>query len=271
MTTFRTILGLVAIEDMELVQMDVKINFLHVDPDEDVYMQQLEGFIQEDARCQELVCKLKKALYEFDACMRSQAYKRSKEDHCLYTKKLDDGSMIILVLYIDDMLITRKSTEKIANLKKTLSNSFVMKDLGDAKYFLGMQIKRDFKRCILELSQETYIHKVLQAHSTAPCARFLSLAMDSNLRKSPMNGARQVSPTKTQHSPTKRQKSQPPPKISRFVHPKDVEVPLKAFYTTKEDFHREYGLSLEGKDVRKLKDADVPISSWMKVFTCLPI
>ncbi|MCO5579508.1 hypothetical protein L7F22_033363 [Adiantum nelumboides] len=63
MTTLRTILGFVATEDMELVQMDVKTTFLHGDLDEDVYMQQHEGFIQEDARRQELVCKLKKALY----------------------------------------------------------------------------------------------------------------------------------------------------------------------------------------------------------------
>ncbi|MCO5598384.1 hypothetical protein L7F22_052479 [Adiantum nelumboides] len=132
MTTLRTILG-VTIEDMELVQMDVKTAFLHGDLDEDVYMQQLEEFIQEDARCQELVCKLKKALYglkqssrqwyhKFDACMRSQGYKRSEEDHCLYTRKLHNDSMIILVLYVDDMLIAGKSTEEIAILKKTLSN-----------------------------------------------------------------------------------------------------------------------------------------------------
>ncbi|MCO5594819.1 hypothetical protein L7F22_048853 [Adiantum nelumboides] len=63
MTTLRTILGLVAIEDKELVQMDLEIAFLHKDLDEDVYMQQPEGFIQEDARREELVCRLKKALY----------------------------------------------------------------------------------------------------------------------------------------------------------------------------------------------------------------
>ncbi|MCO5560009.1 hypothetical protein L7F22_013615 [Adiantum nelumboides] len=55
MKTLRTILGLVAIEDMELVQMDVKIAFFHEDLDEYVYMQQTEEFIQEDVRCQELV------------------------------------------------------------------------------------------------------------------------------------------------------------------------------------------------------------------------
>ncbi|MCO5575985.1 hypothetical protein L7F22_029792 [Adiantum nelumboides] len=68
-----------------------------------------------------------------------------------------------------------------------------------------------------------------------------------------------------------RQKFQPLSKISRFVHSKDVEVPLKAFCTTKEDFHREYGLSFEGKDVRKLIDTDVSMSDWLKVFTCLSV
>ncbi|MCO5569291.1 hypothetical protein L7F22_023003 [Adiantum nelumboides] len=68
-----------------------------------------------------------------------------------------------------------------------------------------------------------------------------------------------------------KQKFQSLSKISRFVHPKDVEVPLKAFCMTKEDFHREYGLSLDGKDVRNLTDADVPMSDWLKVFTCLPV
>ncbi|MCO5605177.1 hypothetical protein L7F22_059357 [Adiantum nelumboides] len=51
MTTLRTILGLVAIEDMERVQIDVKTSFLHGDLNEDVYMQQPEGFTREDARC----------------------------------------------------------------------------------------------------------------------------------------------------------------------------------------------------------------------------
>ncbi|MCO5546578.1 hypothetical protein L7F22_000007 [Adiantum nelumboides] len=64
MTTLHNVLGLVAIQDMELVQMDVNIAFLHGDLDEDVYMKQLEGFeseIKKPTRAK-LVCKLKKAL-----------------------------------------------------------------------------------------------------------------------------------------------------------------------------------------------------------------
>ena len=171
MTTLRTVLGLVAIEDMELVQMDVKIAFLHGDLEEDVYMAQPEGYEQPGR--EKLVCKLNKALYglkqgsrqwyqKFDTFMRSQEFKRSQEDYCLYTKKLSDGSQIILILYVDDMLIAGKSKSEIANLKQILSSQFAMKDLGEANHFLGMRIKRNRKKGILELSQESYIKKVLQ-------------------------------------------------------------------------------------------------------------
>ncbi|MCO5559271.1 hypothetical protein L7F22_012867 [Adiantum nelumboides] len=143
---------------MELVQMDVKIAFLHGDLEEDVYMKQPEGFEQPER--EELVCKLKKALYglkqgsrqwyqKFDAFMKSQGFKRSQEYHCLYTQKANDGSLMILILYVDDMLIAGKSTDEIAKLKHMLSKNFAMKDLGEANHFLGMRIKRDKKEVFL--------------------------------------------------------------------------------------------------------------------------
>ena len=67
----------------------------------------------------------------------------------MYTKKLNDGSLIILVLYVDDMLIASKSKVEITLLKNNLSKQFSMKDFGDAHHFLGMRIKRDCKRGIL--------------------------------------------------------------------------------------------------------------------------
>ena len=61
MTTLQTLLALVASQDMELVQMDVKTTFLHGDLHEEIYMQQPEGF--EVKGKEKLVCKLKKSLY----------------------------------------------------------------------------------------------------------------------------------------------------------------------------------------------------------------
>ncbi|MCO5559992.1 hypothetical protein L7F22_013596 [Adiantum nelumboides] len=152
MTTLRMVLGLVAKEDMELVQMDVKIAFLHKDLHEDIYMEQFIG-VAEPGK-EHLVCKLKKSLYglkqaprewyrNFDTFMKSQGYMRSETDHCLYTKRMADGSLLILVLYVDDMLITGKDKHNVDALKSKLSETFAMKDLGNASHILGMRINRN--------------------------------------------------------------------------------------------------------------------------------
>ncbi|MCO5593532.1 hypothetical protein L7F22_047546 [Adiantum nelumboides] len=67
-----------------------------------------------------------------------------------------------LILYLDDLLIAGNSKDEIAILKDALSKQFAMKDFDDTHHFLGMHIKRNCKSGILELSQEEYIHKVLQ-------------------------------------------------------------------------------------------------------------
>lgn len=171
MTTLRAVLRLVALQDMELVQLDVKTTFLHGNLTDEIYMQQLEGFAIQGK--EQLVCKLKKSLcglkqaprqwyQKFDTFMQSQGYVRSQEDHYFYTKRFSDGSLLILLLYVDDMLIAGKSTHEIAMLKQKLKDNFAMKDLGDASHILGMHIRQDRSQKLLHLSQETYVHKILQ-------------------------------------------------------------------------------------------------------------
>src|SRR3954466_12247937 len=60
------------------------------------------------------------------------------------------------------MLIVGQDAQKIALLKKELGKSFAMKDLGQAKQILGMQITRDRKSGKIWLSQQRYIEKVLK-------------------------------------------------------------------------------------------------------------
>ena len=157
--------------DMDLVQMDVKIAFLHGDLHEDIYMQQPKGFVEKGK--ENLVCKLKKSLYglkqaprecyhKFHSFMLSQGYKRSDIDHCLYTKKAKDGSLLLLILYVDDMLLASTNINELAALKAKLNNSFDMKDLGDASHILGMRIERDRDKKMLYLSQTEYIDKILK-------------------------------------------------------------------------------------------------------------
>ncbi|RVW38125.1 Retrovirus-related Pol polyprotein from transposon TNT 1-94 [Vitis vinifera] len=169
MSTIRLVLGMVAVENLHLEQLDVKTAFLHGDLEEDLYMIQPEGFIVQGQ--ENLVCKLRKSLYglkqaprqwykKFDNFMHRIGFKRCEADHCCYVKSFDN-SYIILLLYVDDMLIAGSDIEKINNLKKQLSKQFAMKDLGAAKQILGMRIIRNKANGTLKLSQSEYVKKVL--------------------------------------------------------------------------------------------------------------
>ena len=119
------------------------------------------------------MCRLKKSLYglkqaprqwylKFDKFMFEQGYTRCHSDHCVYLKKQNHGSYIILLLYVDDMLVAGSNMQEINVLKRKLENSFPMKDLGATKQILGMRITRDRKNRKLTLSQNEYIQKVLK-------------------------------------------------------------------------------------------------------------
>ncbi|XP_027171542.1 LRR receptor-like serine/threonine-protein kinase FLS2 [Coffea eugenioides] len=143
---------MVAHQDLELEQLDVKTAFLHGELDEEIYMIQPDGF--HVSRKEYYVCKLKKSLYglkqsprqwykRFNGYMIELGYNRSQYDCCVYHNKLEDGSMIYLILYVDDMLIVARNKTDIQKLKSLLSAEFEMKDLGAAQKIPGMEIFRD--------------------------------------------------------------------------------------------------------------------------------
>ncbi|KAM2436809.1 hypothetical protein ACFX1W_013989 [Malus domestica] len=134
-------------------------------------MCQPDGYIVKGK--ENLFCKLKKSLYglkqsprqwylRFDKFMRGQNYSRSQYDHCVYFKKLQDGSFIYLLIYVDDMLIASKNVEKIEKLKKQMKNEFEMKDLGEAKKILSMEITRDREKGLVSLNKRQYLEKLIR-------------------------------------------------------------------------------------------------------------
>jgi hypothetical protein len=84
--------------------------------------------------------------------MIEQGYSRCHSDHCVYFKKIENGSFIILLLYVDDMLVAGTNMQDINVIKNKLANSFAMKDLGATKKILVMRITRDMKNRKLTLS-----------------------------------------------------------------------------------------------------------------------
>ena len=176
--TIRVLLAMVSALDLEIEQLDVKTAFLHGNLEEQIYMSQLEGFL--DSGKEDHVCLLKKSLYglkqsprqwykRFDAFMLSHEFVWNPFDNCVYSRKLSDGSLVYLLLYVDDMLIIAKIKAEIDSLKTLLSNEFEMKDLGAVKRILGMEIWRDKRAGLLYVSQQKYIEKVLQSFQMKNC------------------------------------------------------------------------------------------------------
>lgn len=62
--------------------------------------------------------------------MQNMGYDRCYSDHYVYLKRLGNGSYIILLLYVDDMLVAGNNMQDISDLKKVLASTFSMKDLG---------------------------------------------------------------------------------------------------------------------------------------------
>lgn len=157
--------------------MDVKTTFLHGDLEEEIYMSQPEHYIVKGK--ESLVCRLKKSLYglkqsprmwylKFDAFVLSIGFVRLKLDHCVYFR-VENDHLLIVALYVDDMLLFGKGKGMISDFKSQLSAQFEMKDLGAARYILGMEISRDRSNKKLWLSQSKYVKFVLDRFSMVDC------------------------------------------------------------------------------------------------------
>jgi hypothetical protein len=176
--SFRIIMALVAHYDLELHQMDVKTAFLNGDLDETVYMAQPKGFVVEGK--EKLECRLKKSIYrlkqasrqwylKFNKTIKEFGFKKNIEDNCVYAK-FKNGKYIFLILYVDDILLVGSDVSLLLEMKKFLSSYFEMKDLGEARFVLGIEIHRDRLKRVLELSQKIYIEKVLNKFNMHKCS-----------------------------------------------------------------------------------------------------
>eukprot|EP00253_Pinus_taeda_P022760 PITA_22760 len=154
--------------------MDVKSTFLHGDLHEEIYMEQPIGFIQIDSS---LVCRLKKSLYglkqapwawysKMDSFLLESGFSRCYSDNTVYTKKVGK-SLMILVLYVDDLILTGSDPNLINHVNSSLKKKFEMTDLGHLHYFLGLQVLQSKEG--ISLSQSKYACDLLRHFHMEDC------------------------------------------------------------------------------------------------------
>lgn len=173
-------LSLAAKWDHELEQLDVPTAFLNAELDEEVYMELPDGY--RDGK-EGFVCKLNKALYGLKQSPRQWYllvskfmteeldFKASVSDPCLFHKRSSTGRKILLFMFVDDFKVNfhREDRQEWNQMKAQLVKRFNTKDMGEAKWILGMRISRDRKARTITLDQELYITKALERYGLAQC------------------------------------------------------------------------------------------------------
>ncbi|GJW65201.1 zinc finger, CCHC-type containing protein [Tanacetum coccineum] len=175
-------------------QMDVKTAFLDGELEEEVYMNQPQGFIMPGN--ENKVCKLIKSLYgpkqapkqwhqKFDEVVLSNGYLLNQANKCVYSKFDETSKGVVICLYVDDMLIFDTDQDQVDLTKEFLSSRFSMKDMGEADVILGIRIKHESNE--IAISQSHYIEKLLKKFNYFDCTP-LSTPMDTSEKLMPNNG-----------------------------------------------------------------------------------
>jgi hypothetical protein len=183
---YTSIITIIAKMKWKLHQMDMKNAFLNGVIEEEVYIEQPQGFEVEDRKTH--VCKLKKAMYglkqaprswygRIDIFLTSLGFTKSKVDSNLYFKVMNDESVIFL-LYVDDLFLTGEEN-LITECKKKLVAEFEMKYLGLMHYFLGLEVWHSPERIFL--NQGKYAVEILKKFDMLEC-KSMNTPMETKLK-----------------------------------------------------------------------------------------
>ena len=173
--TIRLLIGLAAANKWEIHHLDVKTAFLHGELNEEVYVSQPEGFEKKGE--EHKVFKLSKALYglrqaprawntKLDQILKQLSFKKCSKESSVYRKD-DDGKLLIVAIYVDDLFVTGNSRKEITDFKRNMSKNFEMSDLGLLTYYLGLEVKQS-PDCIT-ITQEAYAQRILKEAAMDDC------------------------------------------------------------------------------------------------------
>ncbi|RVW48002.1 Retrovirus-related Pol polyprotein from transposon TNT 1-94 [Vitis vinifera] len=167
LTTVRVLLSLASIQGWHLHQLDVNNAFLNGDLYEDVYMQLPPGF---GRKGEHRVCKLHKSLYglkqasrqwflKLSSALKAAGFKQSWSDYSLFVRNTQ-GRFTTLLVYVDDVILAGNSLQDIIETKQFLASHFKLKDMGQLRYFLGIEVARSKQGIVL--CQRKYALEVLE-------------------------------------------------------------------------------------------------------------
>ena len=184
----RLLLTYAANKDLEIDLVDADCAYLHAELDIPVYMHVPKGLdIPHES---DEVLLIERALYglkqagrqwyhHLKDCLAKSKWVQNPIEPCLYKRGKDE----YLLVYVDDILILTPSKEASKQIKSDLTQYFPIKDLGEIREYLGIEVVRDRKTKTIRMRQLGSIeaavgkarHPVYRkwtpASSTQPCVK----------------------------------------------------------------------------------------------------
>jgi hypothetical protein len=148
---------------LQVHQLDFTSAYLNGEIEEEVFMEVPSEFydILNEKESRKFrgnkVCLIRKALYglkqsgrqwykKLDEKLKQQKLKPLNSDPCVININKEDGNIIIVVIYVDDLMVASDNPRKLQRLKSELSKSFEMKDLGPLSFCLGIEFTQDVEK-----------------------------------------------------------------------------------------------------------------------------
>jgi hypothetical protein len=177
-------------KNIKVYQMDVKSSFLNGKLEEEVYIEQPEGFqLLENV---DYVCKLKKALYglkqaprawysRLDKYLQHTRFRKGSADNNLYIK-VSQGNILLIEVYVDDNIFGSDDDRLSRKFAKDMQNEFEISLLGELSFFPGLQICQSNQ--IIFISQTKYIKEMLKRFGMEDCKPIITpMQTNCKLRK----------------------------------------------------------------------------------------
>jgi len=169
-----TILTLAALKKWKIKGLDVKSTFLYGMLDEELYMEQPQGF-KVPGNEHKVLC-LKKAIYglkqaahtwwhELDHSLKALGFSCLYADAGIFITKHADRTMVITLAYVDDIILTGPHAAQVMSKKKLSMDKWECCDLGECREFLQMRIEYQGGKTYLD--QVPYLEKILKRFGMA--------------------------------------------------------------------------------------------------------
>ena len=169
------LIAIAAQEGWILHHLDVKSTFLNGEVEEELYVNQPEGFLIEGR--EQWVLRLKKTLYglkqapcawyfKLHRCLLSLGFIKSRHEQAVYLKS-SSIHKVIFGVYIDDLIVTGTRAEDVKIFKEKMKEIFEMSDLGSLTMYLGIEV--DQRPDCIYLSQAGYARHIIESQGLQDC------------------------------------------------------------------------------------------------------